>query len=629
MGVQESYLSKREGGIKEYNVDMVTAISDQALNSQIRYYLSSSKCKWETKVFFLKTLDDEGNVILFMVTPDTDYSNIPKEFGLEEKIAELKNIDSTIYKELDKLNLFSITSGTTSDKNKSIEVAFSEYSLAFALHLADGIPKEIMDYIVFHRDTVDINKELNIITLDPTVKSVLFKQFFKKFEILQINIRVKGNKVTGILNVMKQDCSGDNPISKLWYTRCSIKVDLRKIEHKDIEDENVKSKIESLAKVADPDTVFDISQLLLDLSTLQTITPFKIEGLDSDANAAINNLSAEYFSRLDKAGQTMFGYSILPKPENSIKYLFTPNMKNYDVTDNALYFLMNFVDDKEPVIPNLGNNRDFAWKPLLDGTVVADGIMVINATKFIPLIRSKFNPVLQYLVFTKHPFVKAGVYNFEIYWEEESVPGEQCLVVDQDKPWISNWSFEREYRQDYQLVWAPPAPFPVASGKINSKYKASCTSGMGTLTIDNITYPSYDFIVNIIGEMDFGYNSQSNEGRYYDHTITYKVGIKVNADGNLVLLKEVNDTDNHPAGIDIHAWGKFCTFGTLDSTVNAITKSLEKRIEELKKYSVVEFTHDIDTFTEWFMPGSRTFTYKNEGISNYGDFYNYVNYVQE
>lgn len=627
MGLQESYLSQRVNGVKSYNSDMVAVLSEKALNSQMRMYLTH--CDWKTTVYFLKTIDDDGRVVLFPLEESTDETKIPEIFELSETVAQLQSEGSSIFNELENLDLFSLEGGETTNTNESVRKALFDYALGFAFYLEDGIPDEVISYIVQNQGKVDIDQALNIMTLDPEKKSVIFKQFFKEFKVVQINTVIRRNSVTGIVATNKQECDCENPLSSLWYTVCSIGVDFRAISHRDIVDEEIKQKIESMAKVENPDTVFDISQLLLDLSTLQTVSAVSIEGMDPDAKGAIGNLIQEYFSRLEKAGQTIFGHVVLAKPELNIKYLFTPNMRNYAMTDRALYYLINFDDGKQPMIPDLGNHVDFAWAPLLDHSVTSDGAMVINATKFIPLIRSKFEPILNSLVVTLHPYVSAGVYQYDIKWSEDKNIPEQTFYVDPDRPWVVEWSYKKQYPQNYQLVWAPPAPFPVASGKIESEYQASCSGSIGTVQIDGITYPSYDFVVRIKGWLNYGYNSCDNSGWYYDHTVKFQVGIKIDADGNFVLLQKVTDTDNHPGGVDISGWGTFCTFGTLDDSVKKMTRKLSETIEKVKSISVSEFTKNVDTFTGWFMPGCRSYTYKNEGISKYGDLYTYINYVQE
>jgi hypothetical protein len=627
MGLQESYLSKRINGKKQYNVDMVTVVSEKSLNSQMRLYLA--RCDWKITVYFLRTVDDNGNVELFMLKNDTDESKIPIIFELGDTVADLEEKGSSIYKELEKLNLFSLASGKNSKNEARVHTALNDYSLGFALRLEDGIPEEIIAYLAKNKGKVDPDEFLKIITVDPVKNLVTFKQFFKSFEIVQINIQVAKNKVMGILSSVKQECDITSPLKNLWSTTCSIAVDLREVPYEYIDNKAVSEKIKSMAGVPNPDTVFDISQLLLDLSTLQTVNPVRIDGIDTAVNSQIPNLISEYFNRLEKAGQTVFGHIVLPKPNMTVKYLFTPNVRNFAVSDAAFYYLINFDDSKKPDIPNLGNNKDFEWKPLLNNKVIADGAMAINATKFIPLIRSKFEPALQPFAMTKHAYVKAGAYSYSVKWDGDVDHSLQKFNVNIDEPWKADWSFTRQYTQEDQLVWAPPLPFPVASGRIDSEYRATCDTSFGTFAKGGITYPSYDFNLRIRGWMNYRYNSADNPGWYYDHSIKFQVGVKVDADGHFKLEKNVTNTDNKPGGIKIGGWGDFCSFGTLQGAVDNLVGELNFKIDELTKKAVDDFIEGVNTFTGWFLPGCRTFTYKNEGISNYGDFFTYVNYVQE
>ena len=486
-----------------------------------------------------------------------------------------------------------------------------------------------MQYIIRNKGKVDIDKELNIITLDSDRKSVIFNQFFKAFEVIQVNVQMKGKKFVGKLTKVAQNCSGENPIGEMWRTKSSMVIDFRATSHKDIDSEEVKKKIESMATVADPDTMFDISQLNLDLSTLQTLSFPAIEGVTPSVKGVISGVVQEYFGRLEQGGQTVFGYVVLPKPNLSMKYLFTPCKKNYDVCENALYYLVNFDDKHDYSIPSLNGYRDFEWAPLMDGSVTADGVMAISATKFIPLIRSKMEPLLSRLIMTKHPYVEAGVYSYDVKWDEPSAPSDQQFSVPSDAPWKTQWSYCKEYNQDYQLVWAPPLPFPVASGKICSRFSVECDGQPGSATINGITYPSYDFNFRFKGWMNYGYNSQSNSGDYYDYSVLFQVAIKINESGEIEFLRNVVETNNNPSGIDVHDWGEFCTLGQLQGSVNDMIKNMSNTIKALTDSVVDDFLKGYQTFTGWFMPGARTYTYKNEGISNYGDLYSYVNYVQE
>ena len=583
MSIQQSYLSKKVGGNKVYDADMVTAISEKALNSQMRLFLTSSKCNWETTAYFLETMNEKGDSVLFLLQKGTDESTIPPIFELTETIENLKKQNSCIYDELEKLKLFELEPGATMENPKLAKAM--EYCFSFAFHLVDGIPEEVIKYSI--SKNVNLDEKLQIISLNPEKKSVIFNQFFKAFEIIQLNVQMKGKTVVSRLTKVAQDCSGSNPIESLWSTRALIGVDLRATAHKEIESDEVKKKIESLAKVEDPDSVFDISQLVLNLSTLQTVSPVVIEGISPEVKGRISGFIQEYFERLEKAGQTVFGYMVQPKPEvNKVKYLFTPCSRNFDMSENVLYYLVNLSDGHNSNIPSLGNNRDFEWAPLLDNSVSADGVMAISATKFIPLIREKMEPLLPSLIMTKHPYVEAGFFKYEVKWDEPEIPKEQYFDIPVDSPWETHWSYTKEYNQDYQIIYAP---IPVASGKICSKFSIDCLGNPGTAVINDIVYPSYNFAFHFKGWLNYGYDSQSNSGVYYDHDVLFQVAVKVNASGEIEFIRNVVDTDNAPPKIEIHGWSKFCSAGALQGTIDDMCKGMSDTINKLREVAVEKF----------------------------------------
>lgn len=642
MSIKNSYLSKKVNGQKAYDADMVTAISEKALNSQMRLYLSSPACNWELKAYFLQTMDENGCDVFFMLQKDTDESTIPPVFDLAETVENLRKQNSSIFDELEKLKLFDLESGTSIDNPRLAKAM--DYCFGYAFHLVDGIPSEIIEFAV--NSGIDIDKVLNIVTLDIDRKSVIFNQFFKEFEVIQLNVQMKRGKFDGRLTKAVQKCSGDNPMNSLWSTQATINVDLRKVKYDEIKNPDVQAKIKALQNVDNLDDVFDISQLLLDLSTLQMISPFTIEGVTPDVNEKVQGYVRDFFYRLENAGQTVYGHSVIPsKKDNPLKvnYLFTPCKQNFDVggiierdengnekvRNVALYYLMNLEDGHNDGVPSLGNNRDFEWAPLLDDSVSADGVMAISATKFIPLIREKMEPLLPSLIMTKHPYVEAGVYKYKIKWDEPAAPNGLRFTVPSSSPWETQWSYSKEYNQDYQLVWAPPAPFPVASGKICSSFSVDCLGNPGTAVINDIVYPSYNFAFHFKGWLNYGYNSESNSGVYYDHDVLFQVAVKVNANGEIEFIRNVVDTDNKPPKIEIHDWSDFCSAGALRGSMDDLCKGMSDTINKLKGVAVDEFLKGRNSFTGWFMPGAKTFTYKNEGISNYGDLYSYVNYVQE
>ena len=633
MSIQQSYLSKRVGGSKVYDADMVTAISEQALNSQMRQYLSSSTCNWEIKVYFLQTMNENGDDVYFMLQKDTDESTIPSVFELAETVESLKKQNSCIFDELEKLKLFDLEPGTSIEDPRLAKAM--DYCFGYAVHLADGIPSEIFDFAA--NSGADIDKVLNIVTLDIDRKSVIFNQFFKEFEVIQLNLQMKRGKVDGRLTKAVQNCGGDNPINSLWSTRATINVDLRKVDYKHINNPDVVAKIKSLCDVSNPEDAFDISQLLLDLSTLQLVSPLTIEGVTPDVNEKLQGYIRDFFNRLENAGQTVFGHSIIPK-ENKDKlskpYLFVPCKQNFDmggviVRDEngieksrnvALYYLMNLEDGHNYDCPSLGNNRDFEWKPLLSESNAENGVMAICATKFIPLIRQNVVDLLSRLLRTRYPYWVSNWKGMDIVWSEMNVP-DPHFTVPEESPWQTKLSYCLEYNQDWMQ-------YLIAFFKICTKYSVDCFGHPGTCVLNGITYPSYDFEFHIVGWMNFGIEGENNEGVYYENTFKFQVAVGINDAGEFEFHNVCTGDNPVRKEIEIHTWSEFVTVGTVNKVVNSMTDYQANQIQRTIDQFKTGFLRAHNSYSGWFMPGAKTFTYKNEGISDFGDLYCHLNYVQ-
>lgn len=159
MGLKDSYLSQRINGKKAYQVDMVTVVTQEALNSQIRAYLAN--CHWKNTVYFLETVDDEGDVVTFMLDKNTKDTDIPKIFGMEDIVEELRQNGSSVYRELDSLKLFSIPAGTASSKEERLQRAM-ELSFGYAVELEDGIPDVLIRYFAQNKGKVDLDKHVKL-----------------------------------------------------------------------------------------------------------------------------------------------------------------------------------------------------------------------------------------------------------------------------------------------------------------------------------------------------------------------------------------------------------------------------------------------------------------------------------
>lgn len=653
MSIAESNLSKYSGT----NTDMTVSVTEAALNSQLRQYLASISSSerrenYVVKAYMLSNIADNGNAITIFIDKNTDYENLPQGFPEDfyETVKDLKAKGSSIYNELDKLNLFDIKSGTSSvieiNKHTSqsgdvekIQTAVGYY-LRYALLVEDGIPEIILQKIISVDNPSKLDEILKLITLQPNTKNVLFKQFFRKICGIQLTTSSTGMypRLKLKTTLSKSEQSGDD----IWYFPFNISLDFRATDYANCGEE-IQKKIQEMAEVKNPDDVFNISQLALDLETLSTTISPTVKGFEHDVDDFMTSIIRSYFDRLEKAGQTMFGSVITTKPSSSTKYLFTPKMRNYHISPRTLDYLIGFGDEK--TIPNLRNDINLEWdkdsNPLIAANNPNNAAIAISSVHFLPFIADMIRPALNYLpnkieVFADDPVWKDS---FNVWATSTPLGGNPNF-----EPKVSSENLNFNYSYSYHdetkrhLMWQPPIPSPVASLLLKHDYNAKVSGKVGNYDFEGIKLPAFIFDFNIKGWLMVDYNTnEQTKGTYFDRTLRMAIGIRIDSQtGNIDFVKKVNKIDNHPAGLPQIGWVKFMSAGHINDYINKLISYLSNIMSKIEDYSIDEFVNSVNSQVGFVMPGNKTFTFvfdKPNGnvnaITPHGDLYMFGNYVQE
>lgn len=641
------------------NVDMTVSVTERALNSQLRQYLASistaSKVDaYQVRVYILSFIRDDGTPVTFTVDKNTDYSKIPDGFpsDLYDAIKTLNNNNSSLYAELEKLKLFQIPTGTKvmvnmsstsqttlTENEKNIQTA-AAYYVKYAIYIEDGMPDSALIKLLDDNFKGDPDSVIKPITLNPNEKNVLFKQFFRNICGLQIS-----SSVTGMYPKMKIYISlskSEQMDSDIWYFPFKIALDFRAVDYHNC-DNLVKQKIQQMAKVENPDDVFNISQLSLDLKTLSTTYSPTIKEFDHDVDTFLTNIIRSYFDRLEKAGQTVFGSVITTKPASTTKYLFTPKMRNYHVAPRTLDYLIGF--GTETTIPNLGNDINLAWdsdrSPIISLGNPNDAAIAISSAHLLPFIAKMVRPALNYLPNKIEVFADDPVWKDQFTVTSKSNP--QKNNPDFTKGGTAgNPNFEYSYcyedQTDRHYMWQPPLPTPVASLKLKHKYSADVTGRAGNYDFGNVILPAFIFDFTIKGWLLIDYNTnEGTQGTYFDTTVKMAIGIRIDSQtGNIDFVKKVDTIDHHPSGLPTSGWVEFMSAQNIKNYVHTLVENLTTIMNCIEKYSIDEFVKSVNSQIGFVMPGSKTFTFvydKPNGtvnaISPSGDLYLYGNYVQE
>jgi hypothetical protein len=636
---------------------MTVSVTEGALNSQLLLYLASmsdaeEQDHYREKAYMLSYVDDDGNAVTFLLDKNTDDSKLPAGFpdDLYDSVQDLKEQGTTLYETLDALDLFAIDSGTRAVLNANgsgaaltgaaakIQAA-AGYYVKYGILIEDGIPESALEKAQGAKG--GLSSVLKPITLQPNKKNVLFKQFFRKICGIQITTSVSGvyprMKVTSILS--KSEQTGDN----IWYSPFEISLDFRATDYavcgKDVQD-----KIQKMAEVTNPDDVFNISQLALDLQTLSTTISPTIQGFDHDVDSFMMTIIRSYFDRLEKAGQTVFGSVVTVKPSTGVKYLFTPKMRNYHVSPRTLDYLIGFGDEK--TIPNLGNDNNLQWdsdsSPLIAANNRNNAAIAISASHFLPFITEMVRPALDCLACKIELSVNDPVWKdgFTLSTSYTLLSGKQDFTTTAtpgNPHYVYSYCHTYETK-DRHYMWQPPIPGPVASMMLKHEYAVQVTGDPGAYDFGGTTLPAFIFDFKITGWLMIDYNTNKDTtGTYFDQTVRMAVGIRIDSQtGNIEFVKQTTVTDNKPAGLPQSKWVKFMTVQHIQKYVSQLVERLDKIMENIQAYSIDGFNRSVNSHIGFVMPGSKTFTFVYDkpggiakAITDSGDLYLYGNYVQE
>lgn len=644
-------MSIRESNLRHFdkacNIDMTASVSEKSINAQMRAYIASqndSSKNWKTTMFILQTTL-KGKSYRFVVDEHSNDNDLPAEFPkkLHERVKNLHEKGSSLYQDLLSMNLFCLENGTQAtpedmEGDKAIlKNAASLYKIKYALYIEDGMPDWALEKLIENANVpaFDPDSIVKPFNLQPEKDNVLFRQFFRELQALQINLDVEDDEIVYTLLKAGQQENG------ILYFENELSLKFSQLSTNDKLPDDIAEKIKNMKNI-DPDTVFNISQLKMDLKSLSLIFQPKLQGIDHDIDPLVQSAVKEYFDRIEEAGYLVLGHTVTVK-KTQYNYLFKPTVRGFHIGTKTLDYLIGF--DDENIEPNMGNLREFPWvsanNPMLCRDITADGAMAISSEFFIPFIAKMAEPLTRRLHVDFIPNVCDGEehvvykgFRYKISKKEYSSP--QHFTINGSELTYTHSHSQKTQKTYY---WVPPIPVMLASTQLYHKYDVKICGKPGSMAIDGVSYPSFNFEIRVMGEMNLYYNESENKGRYFDKIAILEIGIKLNSDGKLDFLTQTDIQDQHPGGINFSGWGEFCTFGMIEGLVKNITSQMDSLLNatlEAAQTDAQNYVKQFNTKAEWFMPGCKTFTYKYDtaanrinAITQSGDFYTFINYVQE
>lgn len=592
---------------------LVTALTQEAVNNTMKEHLYMTSDTHNT--YMLCAFDDNGKSVYFSVTKHTDMSLLPKEFP-----DELHR--SGLYSELDKLNLFAIPSDKekrTPEQKQAIKNAYDNYWLDSAFQFITGLPS------IFSPLDIKAFDPLNLIASnDPAGCGAVYTQCFKEVTVVEI----KEVRRSLAASIQRQSKAGAP-----WTIDYKILYSLERTEYNNLPPDVKEELLNHFNTIPESQigNLFEITQLILDLTTLSRSSAPEIKGISKSTQ--LNIIAAfEEFIKTNLEEAMVNGYVVAPSEKNTYDYMFKPTKYTFSVTKSpngdARYKTLNYImsTTADNITPQ---SYDWEWVNPADPDMKS-GVMAINRDIFF----NKFNQEFKFSTLRqlrKH-FIASMKGDHGVIWDME-----YCYEVEDDSS-VDNGVFtfsparnQYEYtnyeyhsKSDFISVYVPPVF--AATGQLEFNYSFKCSAKWDKLTVNGVSYPALLYSTEITLYTDINYDSGHSTGNIYHHTINCYIGIGVNEYGKVALYKSVSDID-HGSTLDISGWSSFASFGGINIMVKGLTATVNTWISGVVSSFKNTFAQNFLGYANWVMLGNKSFNFSKEEFSDYGDYCTNVEYV--
>lgn len=636
---------------KKYQNDMVVCVTEQSLNETFRRKLDVRSLTLNVYVF--SYFDANGNLVYFQLDTEMDKEAMPE---LPEKLKEAINnanqptdgenqtTDITsryLLETLEKLCLFGgyDESGKKTNKDKA-ETAYSKYFLDKAYHF------ESPDV-----DDLDGIKIIDLKSAGTTADkcSAIYTQCFKEVEIIEV-YENRGLHVNSY---------SQKQLNERWKVLYESSLYFQELCTDDVAAE-IRSQIEENFKITEQniDDIFEISRLIMDLSTLYIKHSFDISGLTEECRVWLTNALNRYVSiylrctsainstgtRGTDIGLETDEYMLTSKSQESKEtcdYLFKPTKYCYSVSENnnntndgvkTLNYVLSTQSEYGSFRP-----ENYKWNWITQAEAKEQsGVVSVSRDIIFEKFNSKFKDELLCLLRKKitphlwedsHFCEKVNI-NFNV--EDDKSEDKSQFEIQ-----ISDESFKYIY-PEYAVFgydrWGEAVIILPIITKCWSKYSFSAISYMGTCNDNGVDYPAIIFEIPVKCSVKVEVNRATESTDYsnlqdvYDCVIKCSLGIKVDDCGKIEIVKKYERNEKQLNELELDAWGKISTLGTHSDIPGEIQEKMSRQVEDFINCFEDKFANEVFGTVGW-MIGKKTFTYKDEQFSKTGDFMVKINYV--
>jgi hypothetical protein len=581
MGANESNLSGAAWGY-----DMVCAVTQDAINASMLELLSASNT--ELSAYYL--IDDNSN---------------PVPISRDDLLKKTGGVDP-----------FSVPNGT--DQSDSRMQKLNDVGFYFALKAKMGIPSGLAP-----TDVPDV------IILNPAVtgvsNQVTYQLFCAEFSVVVMNYRPRGRY--DITNVAQ---SGTSP----WLFVFHVNMNLDPAKQSDFGKlpEGAQKRIKNL----DPNQMFSVRQLLLDVSTKGLQSLPTISGVDP-SNPAYEPLTRTfidtYWKNLAPCNTILLGYSVTPSNLNlQISPSIVPTDLNFEIDQYSVaskpglntlnYLVMSNNSKMPPAVP-------FSWDWVTaDEEASFHGVMAIRRNIFGAFLAQLIQPYCGVLsIDTTISMTHSGEkFTITLSAPHSPTPAQWTLTAPGTAAGSDGFTPLLTIAYSHSSYDSSEAASHMRS--INGDFNYTLSGDISVsgsvirLTIHIVAYCEFNLHVIAIKSANF-------QGNIVDLTSVVTYTMATTSDG----IMGVTMSPSNPApidrsqDIDVSFWDHLIGLDGVADYIRSTRSWLTQRLTDVVSSIDNQVAQLLNGSGAWVYPGGKTFFFKDVEFSSAQDLVSRVTYV--
>lgn len=508
---------------------------------------------------------------------------------------------------------FSIPDGADGS-NPMVQKLYSDAKFMFGFRAKMGLPSGVAPTAM-----------PDIVVLDKGNQAVSYQLYCAEFEVIQLEQQF--GSVT--FNKLVQ------PANAPWIFLFQVNLDMR------TGDQNAFSKlppsVQNRVKNLDPNSMFSVQQLYLDLNTAGLQQMPKIKGLDPSSKAAVyleQVFIGKYWDSLPPGG-VLLGYSVKPQTPSNTTSSIIPTDLNIEVSPyidaqgNAtqqygLYTLNYLVMAQGRTMPP---PVQFSWNWVASNQVSDfHGVVAVRRNVFGDYLASLANQRARSLCYDTTISLTHSGENMYISMSYKTSASPASFVVTAPGTAADGDGFTPlmtiSFAHNSHDSTKDALHIVSAEGNFNSALNGSISVKGNTVRVSQHAVVHFDFLAKT-GAIHWG----NFNGDILDYLHVTDFQIDVDPTGRLVVTKGTPQITDKSQNLDISGWDKFIDI--------APAAHAAENLRDKMKVSVQNTTDGFDTFLDrmlnsagaWVYPGGKTFAFKQAVFSAHQDLISHVTYV--